>query len=155
VTPTDAVLTGVLILATSLWLGGLVAIAVVARVAARTLDPAARIAFFRALGRFYGVVGTAALLVAYATGAALLRDQPWGTASTVTVVVAAALAVTLAAGMVQARRMTRLRRRMLEVGGDAVLTTRVRRGALGAHALRGLIGVLSLALLALGVLIAS
>jgi uncharacterized membrane protein len=154
VTPTDAVLTGVLILATSLWLGGLVAIAVVARVAARTLDPAARIAFFRALGRFYGVVGTAALLVAYATGAALLRDQPWGTASTVTVVVAAALAVTLA-GMVQARRMTRLRRRMLEVGGDAVLTTRVRRGALGAHALRGLIGVLSLALLALGVLIAS
>jgi len=155
VSSTDAVLTGVLILATSLWLGGLIAIAIVAGVASRTLDPAARIAFFRALGRTYGIVGTAALVVAYATGAVLLGEQPWGTTSTVTAVVAAALAVTLALGIVQARRMTRLRRRMLDEADDVALAARVRHGAVGAQMLRGLIGVLSLVLLALGVLIAS
>jgi hypothetical protein len=152
---TDGVLTGLLILATSLWLGGLFAIAIVARVATRTLDPAARVAFFRALGRCYGVVGTAALALAYATGAALLRDHAWDAAMVATVVVAAVLAVTLGMGIVQARRMTRLRRRLLEEPDDTALAAGVRRGAGRAQALRGLIGVLSLALLALGVLIAS
>ena len=152
---TDGVLTGLLILATSLWLGGLFTIAIVARVASGTLDPATRVAFFRALGRSYGIVGTAALVVAYGTGAALLRGQPWSTARIAAVVVAAALAVTLAIGMVQARRMTRLRRHLLDSAHDAALAGRVRRGALGAHALRGLIGLLSLVLVALGVLIAS
>lgn len=152
---TDGLLTGLLILATSVWLGGLFAIAIVARVASRTLDPAARVAFFRALGRSYGIVGTAALVLAYGTGAALLHDEPWGPATIAAVVVAAALAGALSAGMVQARRMTRLRRHLLDSAPDADLASRVRKGALVAHALRGLIGLLSLALVALGVLIAS
>jgi hypothetical protein len=152
---TNGVLTGLLIVSTSVWVGGLVAIAIVARVASRTLDTAERVSFFRALGRSYGIVGTAALLLAYATGAALLRDHHWGPALTAVVVVGAALAVTLGAGTVQARRMTRLRRTALDRTDDTALAARVRRGALGAHVIRGLIGLLSLALVALGVLMAS
>jgi hypothetical protein len=153
--PTDAVLTGLLILATAVWLGGLVAIMIVARVATRTLDPAARVAFFRGLGRSYGIVGTLALAVAYGAGAALLRDRPWDPAMVATVVVAVALAATLAVGVVQARRMTRLRRHALEAGDDAAVAGRVRQGAVVAAVLRSLIGALSLVLLALGILVAA
>jgi len=152
---TDGVLTGLLIFATAVWLGGLVTIAIVARVATRTLDPAARVAFFRDLGRSYGIVGVAALVLAYATGAALLRDHPWDATLAATVAVAAALALTLGVGMMQARRMTVLRRQALGLADDTALAARVRRGAVRARVLRGLIGVLSLILLALGVLIAT
>lgn len=152
---TNGILIGLLVLATSLWLGGLFAIAVVARVATRTLDPAARVAFFRGLGRSYAVVGTAALVLAYGAGAALLRDHGWDLTVAAAVVVAVALAAALGGGIAQARRMTRLRRRALDQPGDAALATRVRRGARRASVLRGLIGVLSLVLLALGVVLAS
>lgn len=152
---TDTVLTGLLVFATSLWLGGLFAIAIVARVATRTLDPAARVTFFRGLGRCYAAVGTAALLLAYGTGAALLRDHPWDSTMVAVAVVALALGAALAVGMVQARRMTILRRRALDQPGDTALEASVRRGARLAGVLRGLIGVLSLTLLALGVWIAA
>lgn len=152
---TDAALTGLLVLATSVWLGGLFAISIVARVATRTLDPGARVDLFRGLGRCYAVVGTAALLLAYGTGAALLRHHAWDVPMFVVAGVAVGLAAALAAGMVQARRMSRLRRRALDQRGDPSLGMRVRRGALRAGALRGLIAGLSLVLLALGAWIAA
>jgi hypothetical protein len=155
VSATDGVLTGLLVFATSLWLGGLFVIAIAARVATRTLDPAARVAFFRGLGRCYAVVGSAALVLAYGTGAGLLRHHAWDLTMIAVVVVAVTLAAALGMGMVQARRMTRLRRSALGEPGDTALAMRVGRGAVHAGVLRGLIGVLSLALLALGVLIAS
>lgn len=148
-----AVLTGVLLLATAVWIGGLVAIAVVARVATATLDPAGRVAFFRGLGRAYGVVGTAALGVGYGTGAALVYGRSWDGVLTATAILATALAVVLTAGVVQARRMTQLRRHALDHPENPVASERVRRGAGRAGALRGLIALLSLALLSLGVLI--
>jgi hypothetical protein len=64
-------------LASAIWVGGLVAIFVAARAAWRTLDPAQRVAFFRSLGRTYGVVGTTALLVAILSGEILLGGHPW------------------------------------------------------------------------------
>jgi uncharacterized membrane protein len=152
---TTAALTGVLVLSAAIWIGGLVAIAVVAKVATSTLDATHRVAFFRGLGRTYAVVGTAALIVGYGTGATLLYGRDWDVTLTVTVVVAIGLAVILAAGMTQARRMTRLRRYALEHEDDADVTARVRRGAARAGALRGFIALLSLTLLALGVLLGS
>lgn len=148
---TTATLTGLLIFGTSVWVGGLIAIAVVARVATATLEPAARVGFFRGLGRAYGIVGTAALALAYGTGAALLYGRSWSGTLIAAVAVAAALAAMLAVGVAQARRMTRLRRRSLDVPGDTDIAHRVRRGAARAGALRELIAVLSLTLLALGV----
>lgn len=126
------------------------AIFIVARAASRTLEPAQRVEFFRSLGRSYGIVGTLALLVALATGAILLDEHPWDGLMVAAAVVAGALLVATAAGMAQARAMTRLRlRAVAQVGGEP-LDPRVRKGAIVAAILRACIGVLTLALVVLG-----
>ncbi|HTT94884.1 MAG TPA: hypothetical protein VMF55_09435 [Solirubrobacterales bacterium] len=137
-------------LSAAIWIGGLVAIFVVARAASATLEPAQRVAFFRSLGRTYGLVGTAALLLALASGALLLHDHPWDGLLIATAIVAAALLLALGAGMAQARAMTRLRRRALAQPGDVGLDRRVHRGATLATFLRATIGLLTLTLVVLG-----
>ena len=141
-------------LAASIWVGGLVAIFVVARAAAASLEPAQRVAFFQALGRRYGVVGSAALLVALGTGAALLRGHAWNELLVAAAIVAGALLVAAGAGMAQARAMTRLRRRALSETVDPALQLRLRRGALLAGALRSMIALLTLVLVVLGAALA-
>jgi len=152
VTPTAASVPLVVVnaIASAIWVGGLVTIFVVARAASRTLEPAQRVAFFRALGRAYGVVGTLALLVALATGAILLDDHPWDAALIAATIVAGALLLAAVAGMAQARAMTRLRRRALESSADVEIVSRARRGAVLATALRAAIAALTLALVVLG-----
>jgi hypothetical protein len=135
-------------IASAVWIGGLVAIFVVARVANGTLDQARRISFFRALGRSYGIVGGVALLVAIAGGAILLDGHPWDSLLIATAIVAAALVVTTVAGVVQARTMTRLRRCALS--GPTLLRERVRRGAIIAATLRAVIALLTVTLVVLG-----
>lgn len=135
------------LLGASVWLGGFVAIVVVARVARAQLERPAQVAFFRALGRRYLSVGVGALAVAFAGGAVLLAGRPWDTASLLAVVCATAIVLVTAAGVVQARGMTRLRARAVRAPGDARLADAVRRGAVRARALRAAIGVLSLVLL--------
>jgi uncharacterized membrane protein len=152
---TQAVLLGVFTLASCIWVGGYVAIAVVARVATRTLVPGQRVAFFRALGRLYLLLGVPALLIALGTGAGLLSDHSWDGILTAAVAVAAALLVSLAVGVVQARRMTRLRAAALFMTEDPERGVRVRQGARSAALLRATIGLLSLALIALGALLAT
>jgi hypothetical protein len=113
--PAETSLTAVLVLATAVWIGGLVAIFVTARVAHATLGVAERVTFFRGLGRAYGPVGGVALAVA------------------------AALVAVTAAGVVQARRMARLRQDALRAPSRPELTARVRRGARSAAVLRATI----------------
>lgn len=137
-------------LAASIWVGGLVAIFVVARVASRTLEPGQRVEFFRALGRTYGVVGSAALLVALASGAVLLSGHEWDGLMVAAVILAAALLVVTAAGMAQARAMTRLRRQAVTEISGKPLGARVKRGAIVASTLRAFIGIFTLALVVLG-----
>jgi len=153
--PAETSLTTVLVLATAVWIGGLVAIFVAARVAHATLGVADRVAFFRGLGRAYGPVGGVALAVALASGAVLASARGWTGQLTASAAVAAALVAVTAAGVVQARRMTRLRQDALRAPGRAELTARVRRGARSAAILRATIAALSLALLALGVVVAT
>jgi len=153
--PAETSLTAVLVLATAVWIGGLVAIFVAARVAHATLGAAERVTFFRGLGRAYGPVGGVALAVALASGAVLASARGWTGQLTASAAVAAALVAVTAAGVVQARRMTRLRQDALRAPGRAELTARVRRGARSAAILRATIAALSLALLALGVVVAT
>jgi uncharacterized membrane protein len=141
-------------LSASVWVGGLVAIFVVARVAAATLDPPARVAFFRTLGRTYGVVGSVALVVGLVTGALLLRGHRWDGLLVATAIVAGALLVATAVGMAQARAMTRLRRRALTGAGGVALDPRIRRGAALAGALRATIALLTVTLVVLGAALA-
>jgi hypothetical protein len=113
--PAQASLAAVLVLATAVWIGGLVAIFVMARVAHAPLGATERVAFFRGLGRAYGLAGRVA----------------------------------------QARRMSRLRQDALRHPGSLELAAKVRRGARNATVLRAAIAALSLALLALGTVIAT
>ena len=153
--PAEASLAAVLVLATSVWIGGLVAIFVVARVAHATLGAGERVAFFRGLGRAYGLTAGAALTVALASGAVLASTYRWDGQLTAATVIAAGLVAATAAGVAQARRMTRLRQDALRDPGSPELGARVRRGARNAAALRAAIAALSLALLALGTVIAT
>lgn len=151
----QAVLLAVFILAGSVWVGGYVAIAVVARTAATVLEPGQRVMFFRALGRTYLLIGVPALVIALATGAGLLAGHPWDAAVTATVVVAATLVGCLAVAVAQARRMTRLRRAGLESPQETGLARRIRRGGRAAAWLRGALGLLSVTLVVLGCVLAT
>ena len=144
----------VALLAASVWVGGFVAIAVVTRVARAQLDRRTQVSFFRALGRTYGIVGCSALAVALISGAALLSSREWDGAALGAVLIAAALVAATAAGIVQARGMTRLRRDAAE-SADPEIGARLHRGAIRAAALRATIGMLSIALLALAAALAT
>jgi uncharacterized membrane protein len=152
---TRAILLGVFTLAASIWVGGYVAIALVARAATRTLAPKQRVALFRGVGRTYGLVGGAALIVALGTGAGLVSDRAWDGTLTAATVLAAALVVALAVGVAQARRMTRLRLGALAAPEGLRLARCIRQGARNATMLRAAVGLLSLALIALGTLLAT
>ena len=139
------------LLGACVWVGGLVAIVVVARAARATLEPRAQVAFFRALGRSYGVVGTTALALTLGSGAALLSERSWSATALAAVLVAATLVLVTAAGVRQARGMTRLREQALHNATSGILAERVRRGARLAAMLRAAIALLSIALLSLAV----
>jgi hypothetical protein len=126
--PAEASLTAVLILATAVWIGGLVAIFMVTRVAHATLGAGERVAFFRDLGRAYGLVGGGALAAALASGAVLASRVPLGRPADRQHGGRAGLVTATVAGMTQARRMTRLRQDALDGTGSAELAAKVRRG---------------------------
>jgi uncharacterized membrane protein len=151
----NVVLRLVHLLAACVWVGGFVAVAVVARVARRELDAAARVAFFRSLGRSYGKVGGSALAVAILSGLALLGQRGWDQAADAAAILALALVIATVAGVAQARRMTRLRHRSVLDPRDPCLLALIDRGARQALILRASIGTLTLALLALGAVLAA
>lgn len=151
----EAILLAVFTLAGGVWVGGYVAIALVARTAAAVLEPRQRVAFFRSLGRTYLLVGVPALLVALGTGGGLLSGHRWDGSVTAAVVVALALVSCLTVAVLQARRMTRLRRSALVAPADTCLDRRVRESARTAAALRAAIGVLSIALIVIGSFLAT
>ncbi|SEC00133.1 hypothetical protein SAMN04489806_2340 [Paramicrobacterium humi] len=144
-----------LVLSVSVWTGGYAAIIVVARTASTTLHAADRVAFFRSFGRAYLPVGTVALVVALATGGILLGERPWDPLATATVEVAALLVVLLGIAVLQARRMTRLRRLAARDDTDTELAARVSGGAVRAGLLRAALGLLTVALIVLGCVIAA
>ncbi len=61
------------ILSASVWIGSLVCLAGVSQAALKVLEGPAQVAFFRAVGRRYAIVGTASLLVAIGDGLAIAR----------------------------------------------------------------------------------
>jgi len=150
-----AVLLGVFTLTSCVWVGGYFTIGVVARIATHALEPKQRVAFFHGLGRSYLPIGASALAIALGTGAALASTRAWDWQLIAAVVAAAALVISLAVGVAQARRMTRLRSAALASPHTDALVHDVHRGARAATLLRAVIGLLSLALIALGSLLAT
>jgi len=142
-------LIAVALLGAGIWIGSLVCLTIVTRVASQVLDPTDSVTLFRGIGRLYGVVGTGALLVAIASGVVIAgRPSNWGAASTAAIVLSGVLVVLTLAGMAQARRMTRTRRRALETPDVPHASDAVRRGATVARWLRSAMGAMTLAILA-------
>jgi uncharacterized membrane protein len=140
------------ILAACVWVGSLVCLAVVTNAARRVLDGPAQVALFRAVGRRYGIVGTGALAVAIGVGLAMAwPPAAWSTTIDAAVALAGALVVATVAGMVQARAMTRLRRRAVTDPQDGIAAA-VRRGRRMAGGLRGVMAALTLAIVVLAAL---
>lgn len=104
----SAPLRAVHLFSASVWVGRLVAV-VVNRAAREVRDPPTRVRFFGALGRRYGMVGGAALLIAIATDGILLHGQPWTAALRVLAALTAALVLIIALAVVVATRINRLR----------------------------------------------
>jgi uncharacterized membrane protein len=114
-----AVLLVLLILATSVWIGGAICLTVFSRISRTALSASDRVVLFRTVGRLWGIIGTIALVVAYICGLILLLEAPWTALSTWLVALGVLVAVILAIGIVQARRMTRLRRVAAAEGAPA------------------------------------
>ncbi len=144
------VLVAVELLAAGIWVGSLVCLALVSSVARRVLDASSRIAFFRGIGSVYGIVGTAALLVAIAAGGALAgRPAQWNSTVTAAIALSFVLVALTVVGMMQARAMRVRRQHAVDVPSN-VTADAVRRGAALAGALRGAMSLLTLVILVLG-----
>jgi hypothetical protein len=108
------------------------------------------VVLFRAIGRRYGIVGTAALLAAIGCGLALAwPPSTWSNTIDATVALSGALVLLTGAGMAQARAMTALRRRAVTAPDDRAAAEAVRRGRIVAGALRGTMALVTLAVLVL------
>lgn len=146
----NVALVAVELLAASVWVGSLASLAVVARVARRVLDPRSRVVFFRVLGQHYAVVGPVSLLVSIGVGLAIAwPPSQWSAFLASAVGLAGALVVATAAGMAQARAMTRRRQKAVSAPDEAAPAQAVRRGRLVAGGLRGLMAALTVAIVVL------
>lgn len=141
-----------LLAASGVWLGGLQTVPLLASTTARLFAPDVRSRLFVAFGRRFAVLMAVALAVAMVAAAMVVRSSD-ATRGVGAAVLVGALLVTTTIGVMQARRMSRLR---LAVGaGDELAAKELRRNAGVATALRSLIGLLSVALLVVAVLMVS
>jgi hypothetical protein len=139
------------LLAASTWVGSLVCLALVARVARRVLDEPARVTLFRGIGRIHGIVGSAALVIAIGAGVAIAgRPSHWTGGVALALILSLLLVVLTGVGMLQARAMTVRRWHALDTPHDETCAKAIRRGAAIAGALRGSIALVTLVILALG-----
>ncbi len=100
----------ILVLAAATWIGGLPTPLVVRRAAMATLGEADNVALFRAIGRSYGKVAGASLIVAAAAGAWLCgAPSTWERWQATCAVFLVLLMLATAAGVRHARSLTRLR----------------------------------------------
>lgn len=147
---TNMPLVAIELIAACIWVGSLVCLAIVANVARSVLEGPSQVAFFRALGRRYGIVGTASLLVAIGAGLALAwPPSSWSNIIDAAVALAGLLVLLTGAGMAQARAMGSIRRRAMSSPDDEGAGRAVRRGQILAGALRGTMALVTLAIVVL------
>jgi uncharacterized membrane protein len=138
------------IVSASVWIGSMVCLAVVSRAARRALEGAAQVAFFRAVGRRYAVVGMASLLGAVGAGLALAwPPATWSASTDAAVAIAGVLVATTSAGMVQARAMGTLRERAMRPTSGPAARAAVHRGRRVATSLRLLMAAETFAIVVL------
>lgn len=144
------VLVGLLILASSVWIGGFVALVVFSASSKKTLGRPERIALFRQVGHRYLRIAAVAFVLVVVPGAVLLAARPFDGFTIAVLVFAVAIVAVTWFGVRQARAMTRMRKAALahpDDGAHAAIDRAARRSTL----LRAGIGVLSLALFVIGI----
>lgn len=142
-------LLGLLILGAGVWMGGFVAIMVVNVTSKKSLEPAQRVALFRALGRSYLRVAAIAFALVVVPGGTLLAFRPWDGFTLAILLVTLLLVVLTGIAVRQARRMTRMRKAALAASVDGAHDAPIGRNAKRAWMLRMGIGLTSLALFVL------
>ncbi|MGH9068452.1 MAG: hypothetical protein ACRD0J_13340 [Acidimicrobiales bacterium] len=139
-------LVAVELVAACIFVGSLACLAVVTTSARKVLDPPAQVALFRSIGRRYGILGTASLLVAIGCGLALSwPPSTWSGAFDAAVALGGFVVLLTFAGMAQAHAMTALRSRAVACPAEPGIQIAVRRGQALAGAARGAIAVATLA----------
>lgn len=147
---TSTAFVAVELLAACVWVGSLVCLAVVANAARRVLDPPVQVAFFRAIGRRYAMLGTGALAVTIGCGLVLSwPPSAWTPATAVAVALSGSLLIVTFAAMAQARSMTARRTRAARDREDTTAAEAVRRGQAVAGGLRSVMALLTLAVVIL------
>ncbi len=153
---TSAPVVALEILLASVWIGSLVCLAVVSQAARTVLEGPAQVAFFRAVGHRYAIVGTGSLLFASGDGLAMAWPPPtWSATIDTAVGLAGVLVLATAAGMAQARTIGTLRRRAMGSPADPVARAAVSRGRRVATALRLLMAADTLAIVVLAAMAAT
>ena len=149
----ERILIGLLTLGVGAWIGGFATVIMISRTSRSVLAPADRVAYFRRFGRGYVVVASVMILLVIVPSAILVSEDSVRPVAIATLAVACALVIITAVGIRQARKMTRLRTMALDAEDDRA-SDAVRRGASIAIVLRSMIGIGSLALIALALAIA-
>lgn len=147
----ERVQAALLLAASAAWLGGLLTVPLLAATTRRLVAAEARADLFVAFGRRFAVLMGVLLTIALAAVGALAASGADPLTATA-LGLAAALLLMTAVGMVQARRMSRLRRAAAGGRGDEA-DSKLRRNAAVATVLRSSIGLVSLALVVVGVLL--
>ncbi|WP_111720157.1 hypothetical protein [Homoserinimonas sp. OAct 916] len=142
----EILLSALLVLGASVWIGGLVTITVVNASTHAVLTAADRTALFRNLGPRYLTMAMVAALIVAISGGLLLAARPFDDITIDILVLVAALVAATIAGVAQARRMTRLRCAAHEAADPGQFADRLKRGSFTARLLRTAIGLISLAL---------
>jgi putative copper export protein len=155
----DTIVRSLHLVSAAVWAGGLVFLGVAVGAARRTLSDDARIAFFRAIGRRFAVVGGVALLLLIATGTDMASDREvWGDLTDTSygktllaklVVVGLVIVLTIVHSVVQGPALSRLRERAAERPDDAELAAVIRSRSRWAGAVSGLNLLATLAILVL------
>ena len=145
-------LAAILAIGAGVWVGGLLTVIIVSASSRKMIAAADRVALFRDFGRRFAVlVGVTALFVV-APALVLASTEP-GPLSVAVLLLALGLLFGTAVGILQARRMTRLREAAAEPA-SAEDTGRLRRNATIAATLRVILVLGYLALLVLATLLA-
>ena len=138
------------LISAAVWAGGLVFLGLTVPVARRFLSGQDRIAFFRALGRRFAVVGGLALLVLIATGSDMASDRDvWGhltdtsygkTLLAKLILVGVVIVLTTVHTVLQGPALSRMRAIALERHDDGAMDMQIRRRSM----LAGIVSALNL-----------
>ena len=134
----DVAIRSLHLIGAAVWTGGLVFLGIAAAVARRTIPAAARIVFFRALGRRFAAVAAVAAAAIAATGIDMAVDQlaSWSALLDTgdgrilfakTVLFALALVEAAVHSLVLGPRLGRLRQALLDAPDDGALQDSLRR----------------------------